>query len=199
MEERLRPYLSRDDLTIEDLVEVADGLLRELAPKQSRYKVTERPDARTIRYYITQKLLPRPESYEGGRARYSGQHVARLLMIKKLTVPEAFRDRFKDFVNKNVEAFRAVRLIIHQMDELLVTGFGGAEAERVRQMVRDVARLEHEADRIQFDLLKSLVAQEQQLSVGSFFLWDKIFRQVSGLSNNSERLAHRIRRVLELK
>ena len=30
--------------TLEELVEVADGLLRELAPKQSRYKVTERPD-----------------------------------------------------------------------------------------------------------------------------------------------------------
>ncbi len=84
MEERLRSYLSRDDLTIEELVEVADGLLRELAPKQSRYKVTERPDARTIRYYITQKLLPKPESYQGGRARYSGQHLARLLLIKKL-------------------------------------------------------------------------------------------------------------------
>ena len=84
MEERLLPYLSRDDLTIEELVEVADGLLRELAPKQSRYKVTERPDARTIRYYITQKLLPKPESYDGGRARYSGQHLARLLLIKKL-------------------------------------------------------------------------------------------------------------------
>ncbi len=84
MEERLRSYLSRNDLTIEELVEVADGLLRELAPKQSRYKVRERPDARTIRYYITQKLLPKPESYEGGRARYSGQHLARLLLIKKL-------------------------------------------------------------------------------------------------------------------
>ncbi len=84
MKARLRRYLSRDDLTIEELVEVAEGLLRELAPKQSRYKVTERPDARTIRYYITQKLLPKPESYEGGRARYSGKHLARLLLIKKL-------------------------------------------------------------------------------------------------------------------
>ena len=80
MEERLSPYLNRDDLTIEELVEAAAGLLREMVPRQSRYKVTERPDARTIRYYITQKLLPSPASYEGGRARYSGQHLARLLL-----------------------------------------------------------------------------------------------------------------------
>ena len=81
---RLASYLDREDLTLDELVQTANHLLRELVPRQSRYKVTERPDARTIRYYVTQKLLPKPVSYEGGRARYSGAHLARLLMIKKL-------------------------------------------------------------------------------------------------------------------
>ena len=81
---QLESYLHREDLTLDELVETANQLLRQLVPKQSRYKVTERPDARTIRYYVTQKLLPKPVSYEGGRARYSGGHLARLLMIKKL-------------------------------------------------------------------------------------------------------------------
>ena len=81
---QLTSYLDRHDLTLDELVEAANQLLRELVPRQSRYKVTERPDARTIRYYVTQKLLPKPVSYEGGRARYSGAHLARLLLIKKL-------------------------------------------------------------------------------------------------------------------
>jgi DNA-binding transcriptional MerR regulator len=81
---RLESYLDREDLTLDELVEVTNELLSELVPKQSRYKVTERPDARTVRYYVTQKLLPKPVSYEGGRARYSGQHLIRLLMVKKL-------------------------------------------------------------------------------------------------------------------
>jgi DNA-binding transcriptional MerR regulator len=80
----LKGYLEREDLTMEELVTSAHRLLGELAPKQSRYKVTERPDARTIRYYINESLLPRPVSYEGGRARYSGSHLLRLLLIKKL-------------------------------------------------------------------------------------------------------------------
>lgn len=82
--EALRRYAARADLTMEELVETADTLVRQLAPKQTRYKVTERPDARTIRYYVTQELLPKPVSYEGGRARYSGSHLFRLLLIKKL-------------------------------------------------------------------------------------------------------------------
>src|SRR5438105_5473612 len=82
--EGLRLLLARKDLTMEDLVENADALVRQLAPKQTRYKVTERPDARTIRYYVTQKLLPGPLSYEGGRARYGGSHLLRLLLLKRL-------------------------------------------------------------------------------------------------------------------
>jgi DNA-binding transcriptional MerR regulator len=80
----LQSQLKREDLTMEELVARAHQLLAELAPKQSRYKVTERPDARTIRYYINENLLPKPLSYEGGRARYSGSHLVRLLLIKKL-------------------------------------------------------------------------------------------------------------------
>ena len=80
----LTSTLERNDLTIEELVERADGLLDVLAPKQTRYKVTDRPDVRTIRYYTSASLLPKPVSYEGGRARYSGGHLIRVLLIKKL-------------------------------------------------------------------------------------------------------------------
>ena len=69
---------------MEELVETAEGLVDTMVPKQTRYKVTERPDARTIRYYVTQGLLPKPVGYEGGRARYSGSHLLRLVWIKKL-------------------------------------------------------------------------------------------------------------------
>ena len=58
---------------MEELVDAADGIVAELAPRQTRYKVTERPDARTIRYYVTQGLLPKPLGYDGGRARYGGR------------------------------------------------------------------------------------------------------------------------------
>jgi DNA-binding transcriptional MerR regulator len=81
---KLRDAIARDDFTIEELVESADRFLRALVPDQTRYKVRDRPDVRTIRYYTTQELLPKPVSYHGGRARYTGRHLARLLLIKKL-------------------------------------------------------------------------------------------------------------------
>lgn len=81
---QLRKDLAHNDLTMEQLVDEAHRLLTVLAPRQTRYKVRERPDLRTIRYYISKGLLPKPVSYEGGRARYSGSHLLRLLLIKKM-------------------------------------------------------------------------------------------------------------------
>ncbi len=69
---------------MEQMVEEAEALLGVLVPRQTRYKVTERPDTRTIRYYTSQGLLPKPLGYAMGRARYSGSHLWRLLLIKKM-------------------------------------------------------------------------------------------------------------------
>jgi DNA-binding transcriptional MerR regulator len=80
----LDPWRSRDDLTLDELVDAADKLLKVVAPKQTRYAVAERPDVRTIRYYTTRGLLPKPLSYDGGRARYGFAHLARLVAIKRM-------------------------------------------------------------------------------------------------------------------
>ncbi|HHO51641.1 MAG TPA: MerR family transcriptional regulator [Deltaproteobacteria bacterium] len=80
----LEPWLARDDLTLDELVAASAELLAHIAPIQSRYRVRARPDVRTIRYYTSQGLLPRPLGYEGGRARYGSPHLLRLLLIKQM-------------------------------------------------------------------------------------------------------------------
>lgn len=77
-------WLSREDLTLKELIEASDALLPDLVGAQTRYKVTSRLDARTVRYYVTRKLLPKPNGYAGGRARYGRTHLLRLLMLKRL-------------------------------------------------------------------------------------------------------------------
>lgn len=127
------------------------------------------------------------------------ENIGVLLTLKQTPIPPAMEAPFRTFLGKNLEAFDGVRKIVDELDHLVSTGFGGAEAERVRQMVMSVAQLEYEADQLQHGLLKILFANEDNLSVADFFLWDKIFKQVSELSNLSERLAHRMHRTLDLK
>jgi len=127
------------------------------------------------------------------------ENLASLLTLKTLSLPPGFADPARRFLAKNIEAFEAARLIIHELDELLETGFGGAEAERVVEMVHRVAELEHEADRAQHELLKQLFAHEEQFTHGTFYLWTRVLRQMSQLANLSERLATRIRALLIVK
>lgn len=127
------------------------------------------------------------------------ENIGVLLTIKPLDMIEAFKENFEAFLNKNIESFHAAHLVIKQLDELIETGFGGAEAQKVRNLVDDVALKEHEADLIQRALLKDLFTNETDLTHGSFHLWLRVFREVAAISNLSEKLANRVRMTLEFK
>ena len=127
------------------------------------------------------------------------ENIGVLMSLRAMKLPDWLADDFNAFLDKNIEAFEGARGIVNQLDELLETGFGGGEAERVLRKVEEVAQMEHEVDLIQRQMLKSLLTNEGELSTGDFFLWTKLFKQVGDLSNLSERLANRVRRTLELK
>jgi len=102
--DQLAPFEGRTDLTLDELVEAAEALLAAVAPVQQRYKVTARPDVRTIRYYTSQGLLPKPVGYDGGRARYALTHLLRLLWIKKLQAEHHTLARIKQQMKKASDA-----------------------------------------------------------------------------------------------
>ena len=127
------------------------------------------------------------------------ENLAALLTFRRTSIPATMSELLQAFLAKNLEAFDGAHRIVKELDGLLSSGFGGVEAEKVRLMVMDVSRLEYEADQIQHRLLQQLFANEENLSVADFFLMDKILKQISELSNLSERLAHRIQRAMDLR
>lgn len=127
------------------------------------------------------------------------ENLAVVLTFKNLPLLPAIRENFQAFIDKNLDAFEQVREVIQQLDELIESGFGGAEAERVRQQVETVALREHEADVIQRTLIKAVCAHDEELSQGEFYLWMQLIRQIAALSNESEYLANRVRMTLEIK
>ncbi|MFQ5627389.1 MAG: TIGR00153 family protein [bacterium] len=122
-----------------------------------------------------------------------------LMNLKKLETLEAIKDDLKSFLDKNIEAVQHMHEIIREMDELLQSSFGGKEAEKVRQMVDEVAYMEHEADILQRKLLKKLYNMEDSLHYSSFILWINIMQSMASLGNLSEKLANRVRMLLDLK
>ena len=122
-----------------------------------------------------------------------------LLTLKDLTLKDIFKDDFKSFLNKNLETYELIKEIIDEFDNLLETSFTGREAEKVRSMVSNVALKEHETDLTQRKLLRNIFSNENQFTYAEFQLWLLILREIRTLSNTSEKLAHRIRNLLDLE
>lgn len=67
------------------LAEAAARILAESgAARQGRGTVTELPDERTVRYYLTEGLIPPAEEKQGTASVFGFRHLLQLLVVKKL-------------------------------------------------------------------------------------------------------------------
>ncbi len=129
----------------------------------------------------------------------TAEDVCKVLTLKPLPMPDDLKQDFDQFIGFNLQAFTIVASVIKQLDELIESGFGGVEAERIRGLAKDAAFAEHQADVIQLQLLKKIYAHDADMSVGEFHLWMRLTRLLSRISNLSENLANRILKTLSLK
>lgn len=129
----------------------------------------------------------------------TAEDVAVLLTIKQIKTPPELIEEFQQFRELNIGAFRLALEIVGQLDELVESGFGGSEAERIRTMVHDAAYAEHQVDVLQRKVLKKIFAEESALSAADLSIWNQLIKELGGLSNLSENLADRIQMTLDLK
>lgn len=125
------------------------------------------------------------------------EDAAVLLTFKQAKTFDGFDAVFDVFTGKCLDTFDLARSIIDLLDELLETGFGGHEADRVNELIDKVALKEHEADISQKELVRLLFAHEENISCGDFFLWTRVIQQISGIADRSDKLAATIRNILE--
>lgn len=126
----------------------------------------------------------------------TAEDVCKVITFKELKFFDGVKDDFREFVKLNIKAYDVVASMIEELDELMESGFGGIEGERMRALAQDVAFAEHQADVVQVRLLKTLYANDANMSVGQFHLWMRLTRILSRISNVSENLANRILKTL---
>ncbi|MBS0629525.1 MAG: TIGR00153 family protein [Verrucomicrobia bacterium] len=121
------------------------------------------------------------------------------LALRPLASYEVFQERLTEFFVKSAEVFWEAKRIIEEIDELLESAFGGIEAEKVKLMVEETAFKEHQAQKQQQQLLKKLFNEGDHLSAPAFLHWLRVVEDIGEIAHRSEKLANRIRMVLELK
>lgn len=127
------------------------------------------------------------------------EEIGELLIMRPLDLCKQVKIDFQALYKKNVDVFWDAKQVITEIDELLESSFGGIEAEKVKGMVEQIAYKEHQASLLKQKLLKQLFSEGDELSSALFFLHLKLIEEISSISNLSEKLANRIRMVLETK
>ncbi len=122
-----------------------------------------------------------------------------LLTLRPLANFHNFKASLQGLFQKSSSVFWDAKHIIEEIDDLLESSFGGLEAEKVKEMVEAAAYKEHKVDLQQRELMKELFSQGDKLSAPDFYLLNKLVEEIYLISNLSEKLANRIRMVLELK
>jgi DNA-binding transcriptional MerR regulator len=80
----LARYRRREDLRLDELIAVANGFIKVVAPEQPSDRIAETLNERSLRYYITEGLVDRPLGKEGVSALYGYRHLLQILVIKRL-------------------------------------------------------------------------------------------------------------------
>jgi predicted phosphate transport protein (TIGR00153 family) len=127
------------------------------------------------------------------------EEIALALKLRPLSSHPNLIKNLQELFHKSFETFLSTRQIISELDLLLESSFGGIEAEKVKALVEDTALKESQTKVIQRSLLSQLFVQGETFSTPDFFLFAKLIEDIGNLAFTAERLANRIRMVLELK
>jgi len=129
----------------------------------------------------------------------TAEDICVLLTMKSICIPEDLQESFRKYRTLSSQSVDLVGSIIDQLDELVETGFGGAEAEKIRSLAHEVAFTEHQADVVAHEFVRGIYARDSELTPGEFHLWMRLTRTLSQLSNTAENLADSITMVLDMK
>lgn len=126
----------------------------------------------------------------------AAQDVAEFLHLGPPALPDGFRQPLDDLVASSLAAVRAARIAIDELDELLMTGFRGREADSVEDLLDEAGHLEHRADREERKLIKLLLHDAVELSRADFLLWYELIHKIGGLADFAEDVADRLRLLI---
>jgi len=126
----------------------------------------------------------------------TAQDIAGMMILRDMKLPEQMHDPLMTLTHRCVDACNQLGKIMEEMDELVNTGFRGAEAEKVMYMIDELNKIETDTDKHAVSLMKLLFENEAEVGAVSTVMWDRVIHWVGDLANFAERAGNRHRLLL---
>ncbi|NOR19908.1 MAG: TIGR00153 family protein [Xanthomonadales bacterium] len=127
-----------------------------------------------------------------GRAR----NVAGLITGRDMQIPDSMAKGYAELVQRSIDACTQAYTAIKELDELIETGFGKAERERVGGLLYELDEIEQHTDEQQIALRNELFKLEDELHpVNVMFLY-KVIDSTGGIADRAQRVGSRLQLML---
>lgn len=124
------------------------------------------------------------------------QDIAGLALGREMVLPDPLVQLFNDYLGKSIEAAQQANKAIHELDELLATGFRGNEVDLVEKMITNLSRIESQSDEVQIKLRKQLFNLENQLQAVEVMFIYKIIDWVGDLADRAQSVGSRLELIM---
>ena len=126
----------------------------------------------------------------------AARDVAGVIVGRKMLIPVNMVDNYRELVVTCIRACDHAYLAIKELDELIETGFGDTERDRVNAMLTELDGIEQETDEQQVTLRHQLFAQEEELEpVNVMFLY-RVLDKTGGIADRAQRVGSRLQLML---
>jgi predicted phosphate transport protein (TIGR00153 family) len=127
-----------------------------------------------------------------GRAR----NVAGLITGRDMQIPDTMAKGYEELVQRCIDACTAAYTAIKELDELIETGFGKAERDRVGGLLYKLDEIEQHTDEQQIALRSELFKLEDELHpVNVMFLYT-VIDSTGGIADRAQRVGSRLQLML---
>jgi len=126
----------------------------------------------------------------------TAQDIAGMMFVRHMTLPDEMREPLLELTTRCVDACNHLGKIMAEMDELVGTGFRGAEADKVMYMIDELNKIETDTDILAIRLMRLLFEHEEEIGPVLTLMWDRVIHWVGDLANFAERAGNRHRLLL---
>jgi predicted phosphate transport protein (TIGR00153 family) len=122
--------------------------------------------------------------------------IAGLILGRKLRFPAVMEPGVREFAAVCISACGEARDVVHRLDQLLETGFGGRETDEVRELVARIGAKERECDELEVQLRAELFQLEEGMSPINVLFLFRVLEWIGDLANHAEQVGHRLDQLL---
>lgn len=124
------------------------------------------------------------------------QDVAALLLLRPVVVPPFLSDALPELVARSVDAVHKAAEAIGEIDDLLESGFRGAEIERCHEIIGEISGIESETDDLGLRMLGLLFDHEQDMSALRLVFWQRVIQRIGQAADHAENVGDRLRLLI---